>query len=90
MTDPDGKAMTERANSQLPKTCPHCGGAELYCRRSPSSTNYSPWPLNGLGSFLHVAAFEVVVCEHCGLTQFFAEPSARRKLKSSSLWERVS
>ena len=32
------------------------------------------------------AHFDVVVCAQCGLTQFFAEPSARENLDSHKDW----
>ncbi len=80
--------MTERENVPMPKACPHCGGAELYHRRVSSGGAHGPYLLLGLGSFLHYAHFDVVVCADCGLTQFFAEPAARQKVKTSE-WKKL-
>lgn len=40
-------------------------------------------------SFMHYAEFDVVICARCGLTQLFAEPDARVKLRSSSDWKKL-
>jgi predicted nucleic-acid-binding Zn-ribbon protein len=78
------------AQRQSPvKACPHCGGTDLYSRRIPAGGVNSPWLLMGLGSFMHFAECDVVVCADCGLTQLFAEPAACQKLKSSSAWQKV-
>jgi predicted nucleic-acid-binding Zn-ribbon protein len=73
----------------LPATCPHCNGASLYTQRLTSGGGHGPYFLKGLGSFLHMAEFDVVVCADCGLTQFFAEPDARKKVSVSTGWQRV-
>ena len=65
---------------QLPTSCPHCSAATLHVRRICSWGGQGPYLLPGLGHFLHHAHFDVVVCSTCGLTQFFAEPSAREQL----------
>jgi len=74
-------------------TCPSCGGRDLYRARRPvnSGGGYAPNYLPGLGNFLRCSAkFEVVVCQSCGLTRFFASAAAREKLPASPKWERVS
>jgi hypothetical protein len=69
--------------------CPHCGSAQLYSRRIAAGRGEGPYLLAGLGGFLHYAEFDVVICARCGLTQLFAEPDAREKLRSSSDWKKV-
>ena len=77
--------MKEKGSVPLSKSCPDCGGDELYCRRI-STSGEAPF-LAGLGSFLHFAAFDVVVCAGCGLTRFFAEPEARKNVKTNEHWK---
>lgn len=69
--------------------CSHCGGTTLYVRRLSSAGGYGPHFLPGLGSFLRHADFDVVVCATCGLTRFFAEPSAREKVIRHVDWRRI-
>jgi hypothetical protein len=45
--------------------------------------------LPGLGSFMHYAECDVVVCAACGLTRIFAEPAARDNLSSNTHWKRL-
>jgi hypothetical protein len=45
--------------------------------------------LPGLGSFLTPAQFRIVLCGDCGLTRFFAEPSALAKLLKSRAWRLI-
>ena len=81
--------MSEQSSTTLSKACPNCGGDELYRRRLSSAGAYGPQLLAGLGSFLHYAEFDVVVCASCGLTQLFAEPEARQNVKSHEEWKRL-
>lgn len=71
------------------KPCPDCGGAALYCTSTKSAGPYGPMFLPGLGGLLRFAQFEIVVCADCGLTRFYAEPSARAKLSKARAWSRV-
>jgi hypothetical protein len=71
------------------KTCPNCGGANLYARRASPADIHGTSLLPGLGSFLHFAEVDVVVCADCGLTQLFAEPSAREKVLQNRDWRRI-
>jgi len=81
--------MNQQAEGlQLPTECSHCGGDRLYVRRLSSWGGQGPYLLAGLGHFLHHAHFDVVVCANCGLTQFFAEPSARERLPCVE-WSRL-
>ena len=73
---------------QLPTVCSRCGADGLYVRRLSSWGGQGPYLLAGLGHFLHHAHFDVVVCANCGLTQFFAEPSARKQLPNGD-WTRL-
>ena len=73
---------------QLPTSCSRCGADRLYVRRLSSWGGQGPYLLAGLGHLLHHAHFDVVVCAHCGLTQFFAEPSARKQLPHD-FWRRL-
>jgi hypothetical protein len=52
--------MSERSFSV--KACPHCGGTDLYTRRIPAGHEHSSRLLQGLGSFMHFAEGDVVVC----------------------------
>ena len=69
--------------------CPECDGRNLYTTSVVSAGGHGPVLLPGLGGFLRFAKFDVVVCSDCGLTRFFAEPSARTKLSTSSRWTRL-
>ncbi|HTU90338.1 MAG TPA: hypothetical protein VMF69_09710 [Gemmataceae bacterium] len=79
--------MAEQRSIPLLKSCPNCGGGELYHRRLSSAGAYGPQLLAGLGSFLHYADFDVVVCADCGMTRFFAEPEARKNVRSHDEWK---
>jgi predicted nucleic-acid-binding Zn-ribbon protein len=74
-------------------TCPNCKGRELYKAKrliGSGGGGHAPNYLPGLGSsFLFAAKLEVVVCQDCGLTRFFAAPEARQKLSTSAKWERA-
>jgi predicted nucleic-acid-binding Zn-ribbon protein len=81
--------MSEQGTVLPAKPCPNCGGDQLYSRRLSSGDRYGPYLLRGLGSFIHYAAFDVVVCAGCGLTRFFAEPEARQNVMSNADWKRL-
>jgi len=66
--------------------CPECAGANLYCTETNSGGGYGPILLPGLGGFIRLARFQVVVCADCGLTRFYAEPNARAKLARARAW----
>jgi hypothetical protein len=59
----------------------------LYTRRLSAGGGQGPYLLQGLGSFMHFAEFDVVVCAGCGLTWLFAEPEACQNVKSSKDWK---
>jgi predicted nucleic-acid-binding Zn-ribbon protein len=71
--------------------CPDCGSRTLY--RGPATSSGSgkaPDYLPGLGKHWYQSArFVLVVCRDCGLTRFYAEPEARKKLGESSKWKLV-
>ena len=72
-----------------PKQCPECGGA-TYCYTSANAGGgHGPYFLPGLGGFLRMARFKIVVCGDCGLTRFYAEPDAVAKLPRAKQWERL-
>jgi predicted nucleic-acid-binding Zn-ribbon protein len=72
------------------KACPECGRQNLYANTTRSGGGYGPVLLPKLGSFWKFfASFEVVVCADCGLTRFYAEPSARTKLPTTKAWRRL-
>jgi len=81
--------MSEHNSTTRSNACPNCGSDELYRRRLSSAGVYGPQLLAGLGSFLHYAEFDVVVCASCGLTQLFAEREARQNVKSHEEWKRL-
>jgi predicted nucleic-acid-binding Zn-ribbon protein len=70
--------------------CPVCQGHTLY--QGPVTSGgggQAPNYLPGLGRFLAPAKFVLVVCRDCGLTQFFVEKEARKKLGESKKWQRL-
>jgi hypothetical protein len=81
--------MSEAGSPSPSKPCPHCGGTDLYTRRVNSGGGDGTYLLAGLGSFLHFAQFDVIVCADCGLTRLFAEPAARQNVRSSAHWKRL-
>jgi predicted nucleic-acid-binding Zn-ribbon protein len=81
--------VSEQETSQLPKSCLHCGGTELYVRRVSAGGSEGIYLLPGLGSFMHYAQVDVVLCARCGLTRFFAEPAARENVRSDTGWKRL-
>ena len=71
------------------KSCPECGGA-TYCQTSFNAVGgHGPYFLPGLGGFLRMARFKIVVCGDCGLMRFYAEPDAVAKLPRARQWERL-
>ena len=70
------------------KHCPECGGS-TYCHTSYKAGAYGPYFLPGLGGFLRMASFKIVVCGDCGLTRFYTEPDAVAKLPRSRQWSRL-
>jgi hypothetical protein len=66
--------------------CPHCGGAELYTRRVPTSAHTAI--LRGLGRFPGFAKLDVVLCADCGHCSLFAEPHARDRVRRARGWQR--
>jgi hypothetical protein len=71
-------------------SCPQCSGTELYTRRVPLNGPHGPSLLPGLGSFMHYAEGDVIVCATCGLVRLFAEPAARRNVRSDKNWKRLA
>ncbi|HEX6557934.1 MAG TPA: hypothetical protein VF021_00685 [Longimicrobiales bacterium] len=71
--------------------CPNCGSKRLFKNRKPVSAGggYAPDYLNGLGSFFSPAKFEIVVCQDCGLTRYFAVREALAKLQTSTKWQQI-
>ena len=73
--------------------CPNCKGRELYrTNHTIGSGNgfYSPVFLPGLGGLIFSGKFHIVVCRDCGLTRFFADERARKRLPDSPLWTACS
>jgi hypothetical protein len=70
--------------------CVHCGGVDLYTRRVDSGGGYGPPLLQGLGGFLRVAQFDVILCATCGHCGFFADEAARQKVASAKDWRRMN
>ena len=70
--------------------CPNCKGRNLYRSKEVNAGGgHAPNYLPGLGGFLSVERFTIVLCQDCGLARFFARDSATRKLSESSAWTRV-
>ena len=72
-----------------PTTCPECGGGTYVHASTRAGGGYGPYFLPGLGGFLRMASFKVVVCGDCGLTRFYAEPDALAKLPDAKKWSRL-
>jgi predicted nucleic-acid-binding Zn-ribbon protein len=71
------------------RECPDCGGRNLYRSEISAGGGHAPNYLQGLGGFFLAPKFEVVVCQDCGLTRFYAPDEARRKLSESKKWTRT-
>lgn len=70
--------------------CTNCGGTSLYQGEETSAGGgHAPNYLAGLGRFLRTARFQLVVCEDCGLTRFFASMEARANLAESPRWTKM-
>ena len=68
--------------------CPNCGGDNLFITTSGTPANGS-WGPRMLPK-LPMARLNVVVCEACGLTQFFARRIDIENLKASGGWVKVT
>jgi predicted nucleic-acid-binding Zn-ribbon protein len=73
----------------MPSKCVECSSPRLFETTTGANGGYGPTLLPGLGRFLHVPRFRVLICESCGLTRFYAEPAARSRLEDSKHWRRV-
>ena len=72
-------------------SCTNCGGTSLYEGEETSAGGgHAPNYLSGLGRFLRTARFQLVICEDCGLTRFFASKEARANLADCPKWTRLS
>jgi len=72
------------------KPCPNCGSGELFRSRPVSAGGgHAPNYLPGLGTWYRAEKFDVVVCQACGLTRFFASEEARQRLSGAEKWSRV-
>jgi predicted nucleic-acid-binding Zn-ribbon protein len=70
--------------------CSHCGEENVYKTEGVSSRGgYGPDLLPALHGFFRSAKFDVIVCANCGLTQFFADETARTRVLSSTRWRKV-
>ncbi len=74
---------------QQSKTCPECHGSNLFVTETSSGGGHAPNYLPRLGSFWMAARFDVVLCEDCGLTRFFARREALQKLRTARGWQRL-
>ena len=75
----------------LPEKCSHCGGEHLLTSNIAANGNEGPRLLPKLGSFLFSPRLDVVLCVDCGLTQYFAEESARQKAtQSPGVWRPIA
>lgn len=70
----------------LPKTCTNCGGQSLFVTMVSAAGGYGSNFLPELGGFFHGAKFQVVLCEDCGHTAFFADKDARQKARNNYKW----
>ena len=74
-----------------PSPCPNCQSKDMFKTVKPVSSGggYAPDNLPGIGGRFGSAKFEVIVCNSCGLTRWFAEKDALAKLPTSKKWERM-
>jgi len=71
-------------------SCPECGRNYLYVSDEvPAGAGFAPNYLPGLGNAMSAAKLTVVVCRDCGLTRFFASPTARSQLAESDRWRKL-
>jgi predicted nucleic-acid-binding Zn-ribbon protein len=71
------------------KSCLECGGATYFHMSAYAGGGHGPYFLPGLGGFLRMARFKIVVCGDCWLTRFYAEPDAVARLSRSKQWSRL-
>lgn len=71
--------------------CPNCTGKRLFRTVKPVSAGggYAPNYLPGLGTYWKAEKLDLVICQDCGLTRFFASDTARGRLATSDKWRRV-
>jgi predicted nucleic-acid-binding Zn-ribbon protein len=70
--------------------CPNCASKQLYKSQDVSAGGgHAPNYLPGLGGFFSAEKFTLVLCGVCGLTRFFARPTAMAKLSESKKWTRI-
>lgn len=74
---------------QRSRECPECGRSNLYRSAVSAGGGHAPNYLPGLGTFWGAPKFEVVLCQDCGLTRFFAPAEALRKVPEAKKWTRV-
>lgn len=63
----------------MKQVCQNCGGTELYAKTVSANGDGGP-ALLPLG-WLAFAAFEVVVCVNCGLTEWYVPQRLLEKVK---------
>lgn len=56
---------------KIKKSCPECGGIEIYTKAVGATGGYGPDLLPGVGGFFSKKQFELYICAKCGHTQFF-------------------
>ena len=65
------------------KTCPSCGGREIYSRIVGARGGYGPDLLPKVGGLFRGGKFELYICGTCGFTQLFVPekllPAVREK-----------
>ena len=72
------------------RECPECGRRNLYRTNVSAGGGYAPNYLPQLGKWMMAPKFEVVLCQDCGLTRFFAPKEATAQVSSSNKWTRDS
>ena len=74
------------------RTCPSCGGANLYISDKVSSGGgHAPNYLPGLETHWRLvsARLYVVVCVDCGLVRFFTDDEVTSRIPESKHWRRL-
>lgn len=72
-------------NRALAKTCPECGGKDLFetVGTIRAGGGYAPDLLPGLHGWLRGGNMRAVLCADCGLYRQFADGEARERLRTA-------
>ncbi len=75
--------------SEKPKSCPSCGGTDLYLTTTQARGTFGPDLLPGVGSTFTGAKMDIVACSECGHLSFFAAKPYWNEIRNSKKWKKV-